>query len=129
MVNEIVKNILSKKQITIAQFITFLVGLAVFIFMDTQMFRDLHDTVKIVIYIVLYGSVIIFGVELFQAKKLAMGIRDIISNSALKPEEKIMQITQYVTEALIKLGEAWEIFDKNQFSPENVERMSGQKIE
>lgn len=79
------------------------------------MFRDLHGTVKIVIYIVLYGSVIIFGVELFQAKKLALGIRDVIINKGLSTEEKVMQITQVVTEALIKLGEAWEVFDKEQF--------------
>ena len=113
--NEIIKNVLSKKQITIAQMITFLIGLSVFIFMETQMFRETHDIIKVVIYVALYGSFLIFGVELFATKKLALGVRDIIANKKLPLEEKIMAITQVVSEALIRLGEAWEIFDKEQF--------------
>lgn len=129
MVNEIIKNVLSKKQITIAQFLTFLIGLAMFIFMDTDYFKDMNSAIKIAFYIGLYGMCIIFGVELFQTKKLAMGIRNVILDRGLSLEEKIMEITQYVTEALIKLGEAWEVFDKEQFSPENIEKMTGQNIE
>ena len=115
MVNDVIKNLLTKKQISIAQILTFLIGLALFIFMETSLFQALNDIIKVIIYIAIYGLFLVFGVELFATKKLALGVRNIISDKKLPLEEKIMAITQVVSEALIRLGEAWEIFDKEQF--------------
>ena len=78
--NENLKSILTKKQITIGQLLTFLIGLALFIFMETGLFQDLNDIIKICIYIAIYGAFLIFGVELFATKKLALGIRNIIAD-------------------------------------------------
>ena len=121
MVSEAIKSILTKKQITIGQIVTFFIGLAVFIFMETELFRDTNDIIKIIFYIALYGTFLIFGVELFQTKKLALGVRNIISDKKISLEQKIMAITQVVSEALIRLGEAWEIFDKEQFEKKEPE--------
>ena len=118
--NENIKSLLTKKQITIGQIVTFFIGLALFIFMETQLFRDLNDIIKIIIYIGIYGTFLIFGVELFATKKLALDIRNIIADKKLSAEQMVMQLTQLASETLVRLGLAWEVFDKEQF-PEKPE--------
>ena len=118
--NENIKSLLTKKQITIGQIVTFFIGLALFIFMETQLFRDLNDIIKIIIYIGIYGTFLIFGVELFATKKLALDIRNIIADKKLSAEQMVMQLTQLASETLVRLGLAWEVFDAEQF-PEKPE--------
>ena len=115
-----VKEILGKKKFSIGQILTFLIGLGVFIFMETDLFKELNDIIKVIIYIALFGSFLVFGVDIFLTKKLALSLRDIIIDNKLTLEEKIMQITDNVCNALVKLGEAWEVFDKTQFEEKPI---------
>jgi len=77
------------------------------------------DILKVLLYIIVFGSFLVFGVDIFLTKKLALSLRDIIIDNKLTLEEKIMLITDNVCKALVKLGEAWEIFDSEQFRKED----------
>ena len=86
------KEKLNKKEISNLRFIIFLVGIALFIFMDTEMFRNLEDALKVLVYMSLWGTFAVFGIELMPAKEIGLKIKDIYTNRSLSLDQKCNEL-------------------------------------
>ncbi len=128
------KDYLTKEEISRLKFIIFLIGVGVFIFMDTSLFKDLSDIAKVSIYFILWGTFVFLKIELMPAKEIGLQIKDIFLDRQLDWYEKGQQFGNIGMKLLHKAGEMWQIGDgeqfpeKDAFSPDNVEKMSGQNI-
>ena len=114
------KEKLNKKEISNLRFIIFLVGIGVFIFMDTEMFRNLEDALKILVYMSLWGTFAVFGIELMPAKEIGLKIKDIYNNKSLNLEQKCNEFGHLGMDLLHKAGEMWQVSLEEQFPGEDI---------
>jgi len=118
------REFMSKKEISNIKFIVFLIGIAVFIFMDTGLFRDLNDIIKVSVYIILWGSFLVLGIEILPAKDIGLKIKDIYLDSKMSWYEKGIQFGNIGMELLHKAGEMWQIGNEEQFpEKDNIEKI------
>lgn len=110
------KNKLSKEKLTIGQIIIIAVGIIVFSTLETNLFRDLSDIVKIIIYISLMIITASLGISFIDLKELGSKFKEIILNSELDAEGKVREFTNLAIMVLSRLGDAWELFQNEQFN-------------
>lgn len=106
---------MSKKEISNIKFLVFLIGISIFIFMDTSLFRGLNDIIKVIIYIGLWGTFLVLGIEILPAKDIGLKIKDIYLDSKMTWFEKGQHFGNIGMELLHKAGEMWQIGNEDQF--------------
>jgi hypothetical protein len=115
------KEFLTAKKITPLGLITVLAGLFYFILMETTIFKDLPDLVKISIYAGILAFGVITGIKPLQIKKFARGIKEIVIDRTIPAELKVQKLLNIALPILSELGEAYELLNMKQFNKENQE--------
>ena len=113
------KKYLGTQKLTPFQLIWFVVGIFFFIFIETDVFNSLADIVKILIYAGFMVICILLGVSVVNVKKIAGDLKEIYINKNLTAEEKVNAYGNIALTVLSKLGEAWELFQEEQFNKED----------
>ena len=113
------KKYLGTQKLTPFQLIWFVVGIFFFIFIETDVFNSLVDIVKILIYAGFMVICILLGVSVVNVKKIAGDLKEIYINKNLTAEEKVNAYGNIALTVLSKLGEAWELFQEEQFKEED----------
>lgn len=109
------KDFLTKEEISRLKFIIFLIGICVFIFMDTNLFRNLSDMTKIIIYAVLWGTFIFLKIDILPTKEIGHQIKEIYMDRSMTWFQKGQEFGNIGMDLLHKAGEMWQIGNKEQF--------------
>lgn len=99
---------LNDKKISRSAFIVYNIGLFYFIFIQTSIFGDLNDLVKVGIYMMIATAMILTGMSFISVKKLAEKIEGIYNNPTMKKSQKLNTLMGI---ALNVLGTISEIYD------------------
>ena len=109
------KKYLGTQKLTPFQLIWFVVGIFFFIFIETDVFGNLTDIIKILIYAGFMVICILLGVSVVNVKKIAGDLKSIYINSNLTAEQKVNAYGNLALTVLSQLGEAFELLNEEQF--------------
>lgn len=94
------------------------VSIAFYVYMETDIFDDVGDTVKIAIYIVFQLLGIFAGLKWGTFTEFVRKGVEILKDEKLTPWEKILKFTQLIAGLAMQAGEAWELLMGEQFKIE-----------
>ena len=106
---------LRSTKLTPVQLIYVFIAIIAFIFMATDIFEALPDLLKVSFY---GGTIVIgvlLGVSIVNIKKLAQDMKAIFIDNTMSPEQKVNAYGNLALQILFKFGEAFEIFQNEQF--------------
>ena len=109
------KKYLGTQKLTPFQLIWFVVGIFFFIFIESDVFGNLTDIIKILIYAGFMVICILLGVSVVNVKKIAGDLKSIYINSNLTAEQKVNAYGNLALTVLSQLGEAFELLNEEQF--------------
>ena len=113
------KEILTKKQFSMAQILTLMFGILYFVFIETDLFVEIPDILKVLAYAVLMVLSAMFGISLVDMKSIGEKMKDIlIKRKDMTLAEKIKEWENLAVYVLAKLNEAWLAWDTEQFPEE-----------
>ena len=109
------KKYLGTQKLTPLQLIWLIVGIFFFIFIDTDLFQNLGDVAKVLLYASFMLSCVLLGVSVINVKKIATDLKAIYVNKNMTPEEKVNAYGNLALTVLSQLGEAWDLLNIEQF--------------
>ena len=113
------KEILTKKQFSMAQILTLMFGILYFVFIETDLFVEIPDILKVLAYAVLMVLSAMFGISLVDMKSIGEKMKDIlIKRKDMTLAEEIKEWENLAVYVLAKLNEAWLAWDTEQFPEE-----------
>jgi Na+/serine symporter len=112
---ETTKEFLTSKRVTPLGIITMLAGLFYFILMETKIFEDIPDVVKVAIYAGILAFGVITGIKPVQFKKFAESVKEIVKDRSMSAEMKVQKLLNLALPILSELGEAHELLNIEQF--------------
>ena len=111
-----VKEVLTKKQFSLAQVLTMIVGILYFVFLETDLFVNLPDIAKVLFYGVLMVLSAMFGISLVDMKAIGEKMKGILINRKdMSMAEEVKEWENLAVFVLAKLNEAWLAWDTEQF--------------
>ena len=122
-------NWLRATKLTPVQLIYVVIALFAFIFMATDIFEAFPDIAKVAFY---GGTIVIgvlLGVSVVNVKKLAQDMKAIYVDNTMTTEEKVNAYGNLALQILFKFGEAFEIFQDEQFEEVKQEKIDNLQIE
>ena len=120
------KKYLGTQKLTPFQMIWVVIGIFFFIFMDTDIFGELPDMLKIVLYASFMLICVLLGVSIFNVKKIAADLKAIYEDTNMTPLQKVNAYGNLALSILSRLGEAFELLNNEQFKkpePETKEEI------
>jgi len=109
------KKYLGTQKLTPFQMIWVVIGIFFFIFMDTDIFGELPDMLKIVLYASFMLICVLLGVSIFNVKKIAADLKAIYEDTNMTPLQKVNAYGNLALSILSRLGEAFELLNNEQF--------------
>ena len=109
------KTYLGTQKLTPFQMIWVVIGIFFFIFMDTDIFNEFPDMLKIVLYASFMLICILLGVSIFNMKKIAADMKAIYEDTNMTPLQKVNAYGNLALNILSRLGEAFELLNNEQF--------------
>ena len=110
------KSYFMEKEISRAQYIITIVGLLVFVFMNTTIFQDADDMVKVLFYAGFLVAGPLLGVKFIKWGKLGDKFKDILSNKLTSVKEKLTEMIHAIMPYWNVIGETFEDLNELQFS-------------
>lgn len=97
------------------QMIIAIVAIMVVVFMDTSLYKEFSDMVKVLIYGGLILLTILSGISVVDIKEIAQKLKEIMEDKKMSLWQKIQAFMNVGVEALSRAGDSWEIYDNEQF--------------
>lgn len=122
-------NWLRATKLTPVQLIYVVIALFAFIFMATDIFEAFPDIIRVAFY---GGTIVIgvlLGVSVVNVKKLAQDMKAIYIDNTMTTEEKVNAYGNLALRILFKFGEAFEIFQDEQFEEIKQEKIDNLQTE
>jgi len=114
---------LKATKLTPFQLIYVFMAIFAFIFMATDIFEALPDIVKVLYYGTILIIAILLGVSIVNIKKLAEDMKAIYIDQTMNAEQKVNAYGNLALQVLFKFGEAFEIFQNEQFDEVKQEKI------
>ena len=109
------KEYFTKEDISRLRVIIFLIGIVLVIFMETNIFGNLNDVIKVLIYAFLFGSSILLKLDYSSSKEVGKQIITIYKDKNMSWYEKGLKFGNIGMQLIHKAGELWEIGMEEQF--------------
>lgn len=106
---------LKATKLTPVQLIYVVVALFAFTFMATDIFAELPGLLKVGIYGTIMVIGVLLGVSFVNLKQLAQDMKAIYTDKSMTAEQKVNAYGNLALQILYKFGEAFEIFQNEQF--------------
>ena len=101
---------LNKKEFTLAQLIVFTIGIIIFVFWETSLFKSLPDIAKIILYVALLILSMVFGISFVDMKSIGMKMKELLINEkGLSDDQLLREWGNLAVFVLTKLNEAWDL--------------------
>ena len=104
-----------KPRIKPYQMIIAIIGIMVVVFMDTSLYKEFPDMVKVLIYGSLILLTILSGISIVDIKEIAQKLKEVMEDKTMTLWQKIQAFMNVGVEALSRAGEGWEMFHDEQF--------------
>lgn len=114
---------LKATKLTPVQLIYVVVALFAFIFMATDIFEQLPGLLKVGIYGTIVVVGVLLGVSFVNIKQLAADMKAIYIDKTMTAEQKVNAYGNLALQILYKLGQAWELFQEEQFDEAKAEKI------
>jgi len=109
------KTWLTKPTIQPYRVIIAFLGIAVVIFMDTDLYDSFSSIAKAGVYMGLMFICVLTRLSMMDMKQLALKLKQVIEDKTMSVWEKIQAFTQIGIDAFSKAGENWELYTDEQF--------------
>ena len=109
------KEYFTKEDISRLRVIIFLIGIVLVVFMETKIFGNLNDVVKVLIYAFLFGSSILLKIYYSSSKEVGKQIMTIYRDKNSTWYEKGLKFGNIGMQLIHKAGELWELGMEEQF--------------
>ena len=83
--------------------------------MSTNIFSTLPDIWKVILYTSFQIAGILAGVKIGSVKELIMRFKDVLMDSKLTSEQKVMKLTNIAIGEFAQLNEAWDVLNIEHF--------------
>ena len=108
------KEWLSTTKLTPMQLIYIIVAAFYFIFTQTNLYDQIPDFIQTVVFVGIIVTGVLLGVSILNTKKLALEMKAIYENGNMTTEEKINAYGNLALIVLTKLGQAFDVLNKEQ---------------
>ena len=105
---------LSTQKLTPVQLIYIIVAAFYFIFTQTNLYDSIPDFAQTVIFVGIIVTGVLLGVSILNTKKLAMEMKAIYEDKNMSAEQKINAYGNLALIILTKLGQAFDLLNKEQ---------------
>ena len=97
------------------QFLIAISGILLFVFMETNIFKEGSDIAKVITYVCFIVASVLSGISLIDLKEIGLKFKAIIQDRKLDAWGKVRAFMSLGVEVMTKAGEAWELYNDEQF--------------